>query len=372
MRKILCISVLVSLLLSVSACGNASDHSGDSGSETNIGTLTTAGVQESVTETETSAEAFNASSYTAQKPANPVTLTNHMTDFERACVTKRPFSLLDDTAPAPDVKIETVNVTKEAQTALYQSMAERGQLSEEELQQWIAEAGAYSYQAALINGVFYDYYIPPEGYDGGRIKFENGVSFEDMEAFLADVEAGYCKNCGMSDSFRDSLFIKEREKLLHFITDDLMPYLGEQYHIDYPDSTLMGHSMGGVFSHYACFMSDNYENQLFFRYIVGSPAFFNLYGTDTDYDAARAESNYGYFERHDALDKKLFLFGGLLEDPDYSGTYHGHDSLLTGLQKLHDRLSPQKADCTYKLYESHHYQYVPDMLLEFLKTEYPV
>ena len=149
-----------------------------------------------------------------------------------------------------------------------------------------------------------------------------------------------------------------------------MPYLGEQYHIDYTDSTLFGHSMGGVFSHYACFMSDKYENQPFFRYIVGSPAMFNLYNKNYDFGAAEAENEYGYFERNDALDKKLFLCGGSLEDPDYADAYHGADSLLTGLGKLKDRIAAQKADYTYKLYESHHYQYVPSMLSEFLRAEY--
>jgi hypothetical protein len=82
-------------------------------------------------------------------------------------------------------------------------------------------------------------------------------------------------------------------------------------------------------------------------------------------------SEYGYFERNEVLKKKIFICGGSLEDPDYSGAYHGHDSLLKGLKKLNERISAHKADLTYKLYESHHYQYVPGMLLEFLKAEYP-
>lgn len=80
---------------------------------------------------------------------------------------------------------------------------------------------------------------------------------------------------------------------------------------------------------------------------------------------------YGYFDRHEALDKKLFLCGGSLEGPDYAAAYSGHDSLLTGLSKLKDRLAAQKTDFTYKLYESHHSQYVSAMLAEFLKAEYP-
>ena len=41
---------------------------------------------------------------------------------------------------------------------------------------------------------------------------------------------------------------------------------------------------------------------------------FNLYGEHDDYDAASAENEYGYFDRHGSLDKKVFLCGGSLED----------------------------------------------------------
>ena len=510
MRKRRCTVLLAALLLSLSAC--APDSSGDSGSAESTTAETTAAETTSAPETELyAAVESETGTYAAEAPTVQAALTCRMTDYERACVEKRPFSLLDDAAPAPEVKIGTMIVTKEARIAMYQSWAESGQLTEEELQQSIAEdAEGYSYQAAMLNGVLYNYYIPPDGYDGGRIEFENGVSFDDMEAFFADTEATYCKDCGMSkaktetflkemrtvfdavingtyvsmpdryqdftvpfqpddpfadrrtcwqydkdalaeikdhieeyqiydeqlglpflvyvtlpphydaantypvmlltdgvwrlndhaamyqamengeaadvilvslsysynimgtdNQFRDKLLIDAKDRLLSFITDDLMPYLGEQYHIDCTASTLFGHSMGGVFSHYACFMSDTYENQPFFRYIVGSPALFNLYGPLSGGAGADAEREYGYFDRNDTLTKKIFLCGGSLEDPDYADSYNGHDSLLTGLSKMKDRIAAQKADFTYKLYESHHYQYVPTMLLEYLKAAYP-
>lgn len=509
MERNICICVGALLLLSASACGTASGSPDSQVSDAGITEQTTTAAPESETFTETTAVTAVTGSYTAEKPSEPVTLTNRMTDYERACAAKRPFSLLDAALPEPEIRIGTVHYTKEAAIALYQSLLESGSLSEEEYQEWVADFEAYSGKAALINGVQYDFYIPPEGYDGGKLTVPDGETFPDKEAFFADARR-YCTDSGYSeaqtknllkqmqavfravidntytalpdreknylipfhsddpyadyrsaweydadalaaiqghieeytlydeqlglpflvhvtlppdydaektypvflmtdgvwrlndhaalwhamengeaadvilvslaytynfngtdDQFRETLFIKEKEKLLSFITDDLMPYLGEQYHIDCAESTLFGHSMGGVFSHYACFMSDKYENQPFFRYIVGSPALFNLYGNDTDYDAADAEHEYGYFDRHDALDKKLFLCGGSLEDPDYADSYHGHDSLLTGLGKMTDRLAAQKADYICKLYESHHYQYVPLMLAEYLKAEYP-
>ena len=38
---------------------------------------------------------------------------------------------------------------------------------------------------------------------------------------------------------------------------------------------------------------------------------------------------------------------------------------------LKKRLESHGADVTCKLYESHHYQYIPDMLVEYLKEAYP-
>ena len=86
-----------------------------------------------------------------------------------------------------------------------------------------------------------------------------------------------------------------------------MPYLGENYNIDYENSTLYGHSDGGVFTHYALFNSDRYENQPFGRYIIGSPAFWGLYDTTFNLDPEGCETDYGYFDRHEVLDKKVFL-----------------------------------------------------------------
>ena len=83
-------------------------------------------------------------------------------------------------------------------------------------------------------------------------------------------------------------------------------------------------------------------------------------------------NDYGYFDRNDNLDKTVFLCAGSLEDPDYSENYReGDDTTLEGIAKLKERLEAHNAELTYKLYESHHYQYIPEMLIEFLKETYP-
>ncbi len=165
-----------------------------------------------------------------------------------------------------------------------------------------------------------------------------------------------------------------REQLLDFITDNLMPYLCENYNIDCGNSTLYGHSDGGVFTHYALFNSDQYENQPFGHYIIGSPALWGLKHYN-EYEGISNDiymNDYDYFDRNKKLDKTVFLCAGSQEDPDYADHYReGDDTTLEGVAKLKERLESHNAELTYKLYESHHYQYIPEMLSEYLKETYP-
>ena len=166
----------------------------------------------------------------------------------------------------------------------------------------------------------------------------------------------------------------ERDKLLDFITDNLMPYLTENYNIDCANSTLYGHSDGGVFTHNAVFNSDRYENQPFGHYIIGSPALWGLYHYNLDNNMTNDDvlNDYGYFDRNETLNKTIFLCAGSLEDPDYEHYYReGDDTTLEGVAKLKERFEAHDVDLTYKLYESHHYQYIPEMLVEYLKRMYP-
>ncbi|MCR4780900.1 MAG: hypothetical protein K5876_07390 [Ruminiclostridium sp.] len=507
---------ILSLLTVTGSCGT--------GNEKNVtAAVTSERVSETMTVTEERAPETTTSVSTVTETAESVAeapkpqssaakLTNKMTEFERAYITKRGLTLTDGLNDTPDVRLENVIVTKEASEVLYRNMLKKGVLTEEEYRQYIADAVGYSYNEVMINGVIYDGFTPPENYDGGRLDYAyfDELTFENKEEYydwlldyylrerspvmseaenyleqtkavfdavingtytvmpdryesferlsfvsdpLADlsftweydkdalesirdrieeysvydeqlgvefivhvtlpphydstktypvffmtdgvwrlndhaalykamergeaadvilVSLGFNYNIKNTDNFvRFELFISHRAGLLDFITDDLMPFLCENYRIDCTSSALFGHSMGGVFSHYALFCSDKYENQPFGRYIIGSPALFNLYDSYLDLGAEDAVNDYGYFDRHDSLDKKVFLCGGSMEDPDYADQYNGHDSTLEGLRKMNDRLAEHNADLTYRLYESHHYQYIPDMLMEYLKEAYP-
>lgn len=172
---------------------------------------------------------------------------------------------------------------------------------------------------------------------------------------------------------RDDYLLLNCAGLDDFITDNLMPYLGEQFNIDFANSSLYGHSDGGAFTHYAAFNSDKYENQPFRNYIIGSPALWGLHHPEDSGDITDYKRDYDYFERNDTFTKNLFITGGKDEDPDYESSYeNGEDSTLEGINSLKERLDEHGVTTAeVKLYDSHHYQYIPEMLVEFLCKYYP-
>lgn len=196
-----------------------------------------------------------------------------------------------------------------------------------------------------------------------RKEMENGKA---GSALLVSIGYDYSMN-GMDDTNRKKYFCEKDKEFLDFITDNLMPYLGEQYNIDFSNSTLYGHSLGGTFAHYAVFNSDRYENQPFGNYIIGSPAFwspgFLPYANESEF-----KNEYGYFDRNNTLDKRIFICAGADEDPVYEEYYGDNDSTLEGVENLTKRLESYgftNFEC--KLYpNSGHYEFIPEMLNEVL------
>jgi predicted alpha/beta superfamily hydrolase len=58
------------------------------------------------------------------------------------------------------------------------------------------------------------------------------------------------------------------EKALRFMRKELMPYVNANYRTDPEDSTIVGHSGGGLFALYVLFR----EPETFRRYVVSSPS----------------------------------------------------------------------------------------------------
>lgn len=172
---------------------------------------------------------------------------------------------------------------------------------------------------------------------------------------------------GWDNAVRSSIFCDHRKEFLDFITDNLMPYLGEKYSFDYGRSTLFGHSQGGVFTHYAAFNYDLYENRPFANYIIGSPMFWTPYFTEVPGHEAY-EDEYGFFERNKTYGCNLLITAGDMEDEDYAEYYGENDSTLEGVEHLKERLAAHGVTSVeVKIYNSHHYQYVPEMLIEYVR-----
>lgn len=205
--------------------------------------------------------------------------------------------------------------------------------------------------------------------------------FNDMSKLLKEMDEGRAKPqilisigqdykiCNSDNVERSALFCEGKDKFLDFITDNLMPYLGEKYSIDYESSTLFGHSLGGVFAHYALCNSDRYDNQPFGCYIIGSPAFWSPYSREmSDYESQA--NDYGYLDRNDTITKRVFITAGSDEDEDYAEYFEDGDSTTESIVHLAERINskcdPSSPMAKDKLYKSHHYQYIPDMLIEYV------
>lgn len=201
-----------------------------------------------------------------------------------------------------------------------------------------------------------------------RKLMENG---EIQDVILVTIGYNY-KIDGTSMTVRSKYFYEERKKMLDFITDNLAPYLNELYNIDFENSGFYGHSAGGVFSHYAVFNSDKYENQPFKYYIIGSPALWELHHQENEKYPDAGVTDYNYWDRNDTLDKIIFLCGGENEDPDYEEYYDGYDTTLEGIANLIKRLEHHGINTAKsKIYEnSGHWQFIPDMFIEFFREYY--
>ncbi len=72
---------------------------------------------------------------------------------------------------------------------------------------------------------------------------------------------------------RERDLIDDPESYLHFIADNLVPYLCETFPVDSEDMTFTGHSYGGYWAFYALYNSDTIGKNLFANYYIGSPSF---------------------------------------------------------------------------------------------------
>jgi len=108
-------------------------------------------------------------------------------------------------------------------------------------------------------------------------------------------------------------FVLKSDLFLDFITNNLAPYLGELYTIDYKRSALMGHSLGGLFMYYAVFNHHKYKNNPFHYYVMSSPS---LYITVLPSYWKYGNIENEYFKSKGKLEKVIYLTAGNREDDD--------------------------------------------------------
>ena len=255
---------------------------------------------------------------------------------------------------------------------------------ENEVSEFKGDIREFSCYDEELDRIFIIHVITPPGYDpslsyGALVMTDAVWRFDDVAALRKEMETGesaprilvtvgqdYALDNSDND-VRSGIFCVHKKEFLDFLCDNLMPYLSEYFDIDFSASCLFGHSQGGVFTHYAAFHSDLYENRPFAEYIIGSPTFWTPYFTDQE-DWDEYKNDYGYFDRNDSLDRMLYLTGGASEDADYSEYYGENESTLEGLAHLKERLDRHHHTAySYKIYPGHHSDYVRESLIQYCR-----
>lgn len=114
------------------------------------------------------------------------------------------------------------------------------------------------------------------------------------------------------ETIRERDLKDDPEAFLHFITDNVSPYMIDNYPIDTERLTLTGHSYGGYFMFYAIFRSDEVGVGLFENYLVASPALQAMTGFDNMDDFEKA-----YSERNTSLNIRAYVTAGGAEASNY-------------------------------------------------------
>ncbi len=153
-------------------------------------------------------------------------------------------------------------------------------------------------------------------------------------------------------------FVQKSDLFLDFITNNLAPYLGELYPIDYQRSALMGHSLGGLFMYYAVFNDHKYKNKPFKYYVMASPSF-HIINNQSYWRYGDIEKE--YLKRNKTVEKEIYLTAG---DKEYG-------NILPGIEKFLQRSSQYGiTTIDYELFDGDHSSYVKQMMRKSLLKFY--
>ena len=141
---------------------------------------------------------------------------------------------------------------------------------------------------------------------------------------------------------RERDLIEHPDSYLHFMVDNLVPYLCENYSIDTERLTVTGHSYGGYWAFYSLFNSDTIGKNTFANYYIGSP-FLETYGNDMGpiYDFEKA-----YYSRNKELNANVYITVGEDESQDFGQSFI--DSITDFVNLLSER-NYEGFNCKYEI-----------------------
>ncbi len=255
----------------------------------------------------------------------------------------------------PQENILSLNLSESKMTN-YMSNSERKKIKTSKVSQkqkyyhYIADIAEHIIEMSIydkeLNSTYIIHIVLPPNYNPGKsypmymmtdgiwrlsdhAKLRQMMLNEEIEDIIT-VSVGYNYGANAeSPEIRFVEFVQKADLFLDFLTNRLAPYLGEQFNIDYSRSTLMGHSLGGLFTYYAVFNHDKYKNNPFNYYIIASPAFFVSNNRFRGWKYGNIEER--YFSKNNTLEKNIYLTAG--DNEGFESTMPDIENFLQNAEK---------------------------------------
>ncbi len=162
------------------------------------------------------------------------------------------------------------------------------------------------------------------GYESANPRGYLGLRYRDYTPTIDEEQMQIYKSRSGDVKMPDHLSTGGAEDFYQFIESELKPYIYSTYRADTSDETLMGYSLGGLFTSFVLFNHTNaYE-----RYVAGSPSLW----FDSNITFSYEEE---YARNHSDMDVSAFMSVGSLETPDIM-----YQNIQNMAEKLNSRSYP--------------------------------
>ena len=147
-------------------------------------------------------------------------------------------------------------------------------------------------------------------------------------------------------TIRERDLVKQPEDYLHFIVDNLIPYLSEIYSVSEENTTFTGHSYGGYFAYYVLLHNNTICRNTFENFYIGSPS---MQANTKGKFLRQYESE--YYEKNKSLEAKVYITVGSEEDHSFI------DSIEQFKNQLEER-NYEGLEITYEVIEGYNHDTV--------------